>query len=84
MGSSHMCCVHNAIFRGFNSIYQQAPHIEDGDKASFIGYCRTWLKFLETHTEEEDSGLFAMTEQLLGEDVFQSLHGEHGMSTFHT
>lgn len=77
-GASHMCNVHNALFRGFNSIYLQAPHVKEADKADFLGYTRTWIKFLETHAREEESGLFVEAEKLLGEDVFQALHKEHG------
>lgn len=57
-GASHMCMVHNSIFRGYNSIYHQAAHITDADKASFIGYCLTWHKFLKSHADNEEAGLF--------------------------
>ena len=36
-GASHMCMVHNSLFRGYNSIYHQAPHIAEADKAAFVG-----------------------------------------------
>lgn len=73
-----MCMVHNAIFRGYNSIYRQAPHVAEADKADFVGYCLAWYKFLKTHTTEEESGLFPMAEKLLGEPIFQGEHAEHG------
>ncbi|KAJ2983681.1 hypothetical protein NQ176_g520 [Zarea fungicola] len=72
-----MCVVHNTIYRGFNSIYQQAPHVADRDKAAFVGYCQAWIKFLHSHTEHEESGLFPMTEELLQERVFDGMHEEH-------
>lgn len=76
-----MCVVHNAMFRGFNSIYQQAPHVADADKPAFIGYCQAWVKFLHSHTEHEESGLFTMTEELLQEKVFDGMQEAHGSST---
>ncbi|KAM5344047.1 hypothetical protein ACJ41O_012584 [Fusarium nematophilum] len=77
-GASHMANLHNAIFRGYNSIYQQAPHVKDTDKADFLGYCKTWCKFVKTHAAEEESKLFPMTEELLGEEVIKSK--THGFS----
>jgi hypothetical protein len=73
-----MCTVHNAIFRGYNSIYLQAPFIKPVDKPDFLGYCKTWCKFVRAHTEEEESGLFPMAEELLEDKVFEKMHEEHG------
>jgi hemerythrin superfamily protein len=75
-----MCNVHNAIFRGYNSIYLQAPHVRESDKTAFLGYCRTWCKFVMTHAAEEESGLFPEAEKLLDENVFEHSHEEHGES----
>ncbi|CAG9998461.1 unnamed protein product [Clonostachys byssicola] len=36
-GASHMCNVHNVIFRGYNSIYLQAPHVQEADMGAFLG-----------------------------------------------
>ena len=72
--------VHNSLFRGYNSIYHQAPHVADGDKADFIGYCLTWHKFLKTHADNEDTGLFLITQKLLGDaTIFEEAEKEHGM-----
>ncbi|KAH6873884.1 hypothetical protein B0T10DRAFT_416052, partial [Thelonectria olida] len=76
-GASHMCNVHNAIFRGYNSIYLQAPHVGESDKTAFLGYCRTWCKFVMTHAAEEEGGLFPEAEKLLDENVFEHSHEEH-------
>lgn len=73
-----MCNVHNAIFRGYNSIYLQAPHVKGSDKAPFLGYCRTWCKFVMSHAEEEEASLFPEAEKLLDDDVFKQSHEEHG------
>lgn len=77
-GASHMCNVHNSVFRGFNSIYLQAEHVQDQDKADFVGYCLTWYKFVSTHAMEEKEVLFPAVEKMLGEAVFQDTHKEHG------
>lgn len=77
-GASHMCNVHNALFRGFNSIYQQAPHVSDADKPAFLGYCQTWVKFLHSHTEHEETGMFELAKEVLQEDVFADMHEAHG------
>lgn len=77
-GASHMCNVHNALFQGFNSIYQQATHVQGDDKAAFLGYCQTWVKFLKSHTEHEESGLFVKAEELLQEELFKDMVHAHG------
>jgi hypothetical protein len=80
-GASHMCMVHNSLFRGYNSIYHQAPHVTEADKPAFIGYCLTWHKFLKTHADNEDVSLFPKTEELLEDStIFLESHREHGMS----
>ncbi|OAQ88871.1 hemerythrin HHE cation binding domain-containing protein [Purpureocillium lilacinum] len=79
-GASHMCNLHNAIFRGYNSMYLQAPHVRDADKADFLGYCRTWSKFVRTHADKEEGELFPDAERLLKDEVFKHTHEEHGRS----
>ncbi|KAL3959670.1 hypothetical protein ACCO45_004787 [Purpureocillium lilacinum] len=76
-GASHMCNLHNAIFRGYNSMYLQAPHVRDADKADFLGYCRTWSKFVRTHADKEEGELFPDAERLLKDEVFKHTHEEH-------
>jgi hemerythrin-like domain-containing protein len=85
-GASHMCQMHNSIFRGYNSIYQQAAHIKDGDKADFVGYCLSWYKFVKTHADDEEANLFPMVEKLLDDStIWGDTHKEHGeISRFRT
>lgn len=74
-----MCMVHDSILRGYNSIYQQAPHVAEADRADFIGYCLTWHKFLRTHAENEERSLFREMEKLLeDEGIFEESQHEHG------
>ncbi|KAH8889011.1 hypothetical protein GQ53DRAFT_723800 [Thozetella sp. PMI_491] len=77
-GASHMCIVHNAIFRGYNTIYHQASHVADADKTDFIGYCLVWHKFVRTHAENEEASLFPRAEGILDDDtIFKHAHEEH-------
>jgi len=77
-GATHMCLLHNAIIRGFNSIYLQAPHVQDGDKAAFVGYAQTWLRFVLTHHDDEERNLFPKVEEVLGDkDIWGETHEEH-------
>lgn len=78
-----MALLHNAIIRGFNSIYIQAPHVERNDISSFIGYSQTWYRFVKSHHDDEEENLFTKIEELLNDKtVFAETHGEHGMSIF--
>jgi hemerythrin-like domain-containing protein len=72
-----MALMHNAIFRGFNSIYQQAPRIRDEDKAAFVAYALTWHKLVKRHHDDEEAELFTKVEEILGEKVFEKTHEEH-------
>ncbi len=75
-----MALLHNSILRGYNSIYQQAPHVRDEDKASFVGYALTWYKFVKSHHDDEEAVLFAKVEEILDDhDIWAGTHKEHGM-----
>lgn len=77
-----MCSMHNAIFRGFNSIYQQASYASNTDKLDFVGYCLARYKMLKFHTENEHNSLFPKTEEFLKDDTIQAgMYEEHGMFT---
>lgn len=73
-----MCLLHNAIIRGFNSILLQAPHVQDADKADFVGYAQTWLRFVLSHHDDEERNLFPKVEEVLGDkDIWADTHEEH-------
>jgi hemerythrin-like domain-containing protein len=79
LGASHMAQMHNSVFRGYNSIYLQAPHIADGEKQDFIRYCLAWYKLVKTHAAAEEANLFPFTEKLLDDKtVWGETHHEHG------
>ncbi|KAF6807545.1 hemerythrinHHE cation binding domain-containing protein [Colletotrichum musicola] len=77
-GATHMCLLHNSILRGYNSIYHQAAHVQEADKADFIGYSQTWFKFVKSHHDDEEETLFTKVEDLLNDKkVFAETHEEH-------
>ncbi|EOA90476.1 uncharacterized protein SETTUDRAFT_167316 [Exserohilum turcica Et28A] len=77
-GATHMAHIHNAILRGFNSIYLQAPHVLDADKAPFLGYALTWYRFVKSHHDDEEEELFPAVARVLGDErVWRETHREH-------
>ncbi|UPX17434.1 uncharacterized protein EKO05_0007788 [Ascochyta rabiei] len=79
-GATHMAHIHNAILRGYNSIYNQAPHIQEADKAAFVGYSMTWFRFVKSHHDDEEAGLFPKVAEVLGgkdSELWGVTHKEH-------
>jgi hypothetical protein len=75
-----MAHIHNAILRGYNSIYLQAPHVAQEDKAAFVGYALTWYKFVKGHHDDEEGGLFPAVAGVLGiadTDLWREMYEEH-------
>ncbi|KAM0547789.1 hypothetical protein ACHAPJ_010250 [Fusarium lateritium] len=85
-----MCLTHNSLIRGFNSIYQQAPHVKEVDLVDFIGYSLTWYRFIKSHHDGEETGLFPIVEQVLNDkNIWNEAHDEHeallgGLAEFNT
>lgn len=61
-----MALLHNAILRGFNTIYLQAPLVQPKDYRDFVGYSLTWCKFVKKHHDDEEALLFPSLESTLG------------------
>ncbi|KAI1373022.1 hypothetical protein F4677DRAFT_430766 [Hypoxylon crocopeplum] len=77
-GATHMALLHNAILRGFNSIYLQAPHVKPTEKHDFIGYSLTWHKFVASHHDDEEATLFPKVEEVLKDNtIWAATHKEH-------
>ena len=75
-----MAHIHNAILRGYNSIYQQAPYVTDEDKPEFIGYAQTWFRFVQSHHDDEEQELFPQVEEVVGtKGIWEKTHQEHGI-----
>ncbi|KAI9172180.1 hypothetical protein HJFPF1_01673 [Paramyrothecium foliicola] len=88
-GATHMALLHNAILRGFNSIYLQAPHVQPSHKRDFVGYSLTWYRFVKSHHDDEEANLFTKIEELLDDKtIWDETHEEHeafipGLTEFH-
>lgn len=79
-GATHMALLHNAILRGFNSIYLQAPHVKVEDYAAFVGYSLTWHRFVKSHHNDEEAELFPEVDDILKEEgIWKETHQEHGI-----
>ncbi|KAK8143300.1 hypothetical protein G3M48_007454 [Beauveria asiatica] len=77
-GATHMALVHNALIRGFNSIYQQAPYIDGQLSHDFIQYSLTWASFVTSHHHDEEDNLFGKVSDLLDDKtVWAATHKEH-------
>ncbi|KAJ6781574.1 hypothetical protein PWT90_01569 [Aphanocladium album] len=77
-GATHMALVHNAMIRGFNSIYQQAPYIDDQLSQDFIQYSLTWASFVTSHHHDEEDNLFEKVSELLDDKtVWAETQKEH-------
>ena len=79
LGATHMAHIHNAILRGYNSIYLQAPYVTDEDKPEFIGYAQAWFRFVKSHHDDEELELFPKMEEVVGtKGIWDDTHKEHG------
>jgi len=65
--ASEMTLVHNAIGRGLNSIYLQAPHITPADEKAFLSYISGWHLVVRVHHKNEETDFFPAVEELAGE-----------------
>ncbi|KAM3515826.1 hypothetical protein MY11210_000597 [Beauveria gryllotalpidicola] len=91
-GATHMALVHNALIRGFNSIYQQAPYIDEQLSHDFIQYALTWASFATSHHRDEEDNLFGKVSDLLDDDdktIWAETRKEHesfidGVAQFQT
>ncbi|KAH7319685.1 hemerythrin HHE cation binding domain-containing protein [Stachybotrys elegans] len=65
--ASEMALIHNLIFRGLNSIYLQAPHIQSADTLSFVNYMHQWCRAIDIHHRGEEAEFFPAIEKAAGE-----------------
>lgn len=80
--ASDMTLVHNAIIRGLNSIYLQAPHIQPADEKGFCRYISSWCQFIAVHHSGEEQHFFPFVEEKTGiKGIMDANIGQH--KTFH-
>ncbi|KAF2258904.1 hypothetical protein CC78DRAFT_586536 [Lojkania enalia] len=78
LGATHMAHIHNAILRGYNSIWHQAIHVTHEDKVDFIGYAQAWFKFVKSHHDDEEIELFPKVQEVVGtKGIWDETHKEH-------
>ncbi|QUC17335.1 uncharacterized protein UV8b_01576 [Ustilaginoidea virens] len=88
--ATHMALLHNAIIRGFNSIYLQAPHVQTDDVDDFVAYSLAWHKFVVSHHDDEEDRLFPDMIGVLGDHaILGGMAAEHesflpGLKAFET
>jgi hemerythrin-like domain-containing protein len=76
--ASHMALLHNVIIRGFNSIYLQAIHVQEADRADFVGYARAWYTMVKAHHDDEEDCLFRKVEEVIGDrSIFTPAYMEY-------
>lgn len=66
--ASEMALAHNMFFRGLNSIYLQAPHIQAPDVVSFANYMACWHDGLHHHHQGEETAGFPEIERITGQE----------------
>lgn len=63
-----MALSHNSFIRGFNSIYQQAPRLEQpADRTDFVGYCLAWIDCVLQHHHYEETEFFPNLNKAAGQ-----------------
>jgi len=54
-----MAFAHNAMIRGINSIFNQAPHMKaTEDIADFLFFVRSWVNWVADHHHLEETMMF--------------------------
>lgn len=89
--STEMCCVHNSIIRGLNSIYHHAPLVSSADRATFrdfIGFSKAWYGFVQLHHDSEEEFFFKRMDAEFGVDTMRESKEEHeafqdGLQRYH-
>jgi hypothetical protein len=72
-----MCCVHNVLIRGINSIYKQAPYVQPADFKAFVGFALSWYKIVHHHHRSEEEHFFDEVDKSFGKGVMSQCLQEH-------
>ena len=66
-----MAFAHNAMIRGINSIFNQAPYIhKDEDIADFLFFVRSWANWVGDHHHLEETLMFPSFEKVMDKPGF--------------
>ncbi|RAL03260.1 uncharacterized protein BO80DRAFT_377204, partial [Aspergillus ibericus CBS 121593] len=62
---------HNAMLRGLNSIYHQAPHLTSpNDITDFLFFVRSWAEWVSHHHVIEEERMFPGFERVIGREGY--------------
>ena len=90
--ATDMCCIHNVLIRGLNSIYLQARNVaptkisaitpenkaDVGTRDDFVDYAREWSILLHIHHNGEETHLFPEIDKILnGKDIMERNVQQH-------
>lgn len=66
-----MAFAHNAMIRGINSIYNQAPYVHKAkDITDFLFFIRSWANWVGHHHNLEETLMFPSFEEVMGKPGF--------------
>ncbi|KAL7933076.1 hypothetical protein V8C35DRAFT_304868 [Trichoderma chlorosporum] len=72
--ANEMAFAHNAILRGINSIYLQAPYIPKADATDFLFFVSAWASWVQDHHILEETRMFPGFERIPGINPGQLSH----------
>lgn len=78
--ATEMCCVHNSLIRGLNSIYHHAPLVQSAGWTSvrnLIGFSKSWYSFVKQHHDSEENFFFEKLDDELGAGSTKEQRQEH-------
>lgn len=69
--ANEMAFAHNAMIRGINSIYNQAPYVHKAkDITDFLFFIRSWANWVGHHHNLEETLMFPSFEEVMGKPGF--------------
>ena len=72
-----MVFAHNAMIRGINSIYNQAPHVHaPKDITDFLFFVKSWAEWVTDHHHLEETQMFTGFEEVMGKPGFLEVNVE--------
>ncbi|KAL7949259.1 hypothetical protein V8C42DRAFT_310404 [Trichoderma barbatum] len=64
--ANEMAFAHNAMLRGLNAIYLQAPYIQKADIGDFLFFVSSWASWVQDHHILEETRMFPGFERIPG------------------
>ncbi|KAI1266293.1 hypothetical protein F5Y18DRAFT_426191 [Xylariaceae sp. FL1019] len=80
--ANEMAFAHNAMLRGLNSIYLQAPHVSAKDASDFLFFIASWSGWVLHHHNLEEANMFPKFEAVPGIQAGQLAQNLHQHELF--